>query len=213
MTSNELIALVRKKVKDANSVTWTAAQVLEALNSAYRLVARKLARHSKVNYTVGTETITTTGAGRYALSATDIRRIFNMRRTDVDEKCRQINELDRQNYTGMFSDAAEWLYFVTRSVAATPVYTINFLDAEEGSGKTFVVQYIARPADLAADNNTPTYVDEDFHELIALEAAATLLGPDNSMSDAIRAEKAELWQDALTEVPIMANAEYIRDEF
>jgi hypothetical protein len=211
-----IVALAKKRSQSANGIAHTDAEVKAEVNRAYREVARLAARYQAVNYTVGSEDITTSnGTQTYALSSDDIRRPFKMDRTDTDTNvpCRQLTEGEIGKFGAKLVDErGKYLYFVTRSAAATPVWTVHFLTDQVPAG-TFTIQYIARPDEMSDDTDTPTMVDEDFHDLIAWEAAVSLMSADNSATAFAVMRRDELRRELMFEAAATADPGEVADEY
>ena len=218
MTRGEMRTLVRTRIRDDKSTTWTDVQVDSELNVSAREVARLLSRFQNVNYTYGTESFTTVGnTTAYALSATDIRRIWRVRRTDStpDQPAQQINELDQldinSNLWGGF-----WRYYLTRN-PTTKAWTINFPHYQVAAGMIFEVIYIARPVEIATgtvnDGSSYTMIDEDFHDLIVWHCATSLLGQDSSLGQIAAAKFADLRDQLVRDAEATTSPAMIQQEW
>lgn len=216
MTLGEIISLVvRPRIADENSVTFSDVQIRRAVNLSAAFVAREITLHSgRVLYSRGTYSFTTTTALAYELtSATDFRRVWKMFRTDIEEEAVEIAEPDK--YTGSnIDDLGRWVYFLTRD-ASTGLFSVNF-PLQPPSGMTFRVIYEARTPSLAtdgsADSSSYTSIDADYHELIGARAAVLLLGPDGANYDSALMYYNELLRSMVASVTRGANKSNVIDE-
>lgn len=218
MNRGDMRTVVRRRVRDGNSVAWTDAQVDDELNRAASEVARQLSRYQLVNFVKASESFTTTGNTQaYELTATDIRRIYIMKRTDCtpDQPCRLIQEMEEldidDNYWGGY-----WRYFLTRSTT-TSKYTINFPHYQIAGGMTFTVQYLANLTEIttggANDSSSYAAIPVDYHELIIQQAVVNLLGQESSLGQIAAVKLDELRDEMVKDLSVTTDTDMIRQEF
>lgn len=219
MTLGEMVTEVRQLVRDPNATYWTSVQIRTKLNRAAAQVAREISRFQRINYEAGSETFTTTNNDQtYALSATTVRKIWRMTRTDCSpaQPCEEIRDLDQHDLNTNYWQG-KWRFFVTRS-ASTGVFTINFPFYAVQAGMTFTVEYVARPTALAtdgtADSSSFTIIDDDYHDLVCAQAAADMLGPDSSLYGACAARLGDLRMEMQRDLQTASNSpDRIKQEF
>ena len=218
MTLGDMVTAVRLRVRDQNSAYWTSAQIRTACNSAARQVSRDISRYNRLNYAAGSESFTTVADDQtYALSATDVRRVWRMTRTDTtpDQPCEEIRDLDQYDLNTNYYEG-RWRFFVTRA-ASTGVFTINFPHYSVEAGMTFLVEYVARPAELAtdgtADSSSYTSIDADYHDWVTQQAVVDLLGPDSSLYQPAMLRLMELRDQGKSDLAIVNSPERIQQEF
>lgn len=218
MTRGEMRTIVRRRVKDGNSIAWTDAQIDDELNRSAAEVARQASRYQVINYAKGSESFTTTADDQtYVLSGTDIRRIFAMKRTDCSphQPCALISELDELNINSNYW-GGYWRYFITRNPSSA-AFTVNFPHYQVQAGLTFTVQYIARMSEIAtggaSDTSIYTAVDVDHHELIVQQCCVNLLGQESSMGQIAVMKLEELRDEMVRDLSVTATPDMIQQEF
>ena len=218
MTLAQMVTMVQLRIRDPQASYFSAVQIRTALNMAVRRVGRMVGRLQRLNYTTGTESFTTTGnTTAYALSATDIRRVWRMRRTDStpDQECEEIADLDQLDIHTNYWDG-KWRFYTSRN-ATTKAFSINFPHYAIAAGMTFLVEYLARVPELAtdgtADSSSYTQIDEDQHELVVQEAVVDLLAPDSSLYQPAAIKLADLREETRMELQSRVTPDEIQQDF
>lgn len=197
MDRGEMLQAILDYGLDVNTVEYDRARRERALNEAARFVGRKLMAHGLVGASVKSEDFTTLSDTRaYALTATDIVRVFRMVRLDASsrevEEAVQIDE--RGKMADYVWDGKAWRYYVTRN-STTKLYSINFV-GNQGSGITFRVFYHARVAEITAGsgNDTTEYTEipEEYHDLVVARATFRLTRGDDTIAGSVITDYQEL---------------------
>ena len=221
MTRQEMRTMMRRRLRDTNSVTWKNADTDDELNLAARRVERKIGRQQKINYDLNTETITTTAdTVAYDLSASDFRRVWKMQRTDStpNQACKQMDESNQSDWRqlGVRDRQGQWLFFITRT---STTYTVNFPQAPP-AGLTFTLTYLTLTSEIATgtagdanDLSSFSSVIEDYHELIVQDAIVALMDPASSLYTGAAIHLAKLNQDMLMDVTTMSDPVEITETY
>jgi hypothetical protein len=198
MNSNELLLRTGEWLNDPALYSFEPTNVLGAVQHAYAMIVNEVERASQTWNTVSVPieisvthaareyTVTTIAAGETPNQQTDsVRKIVEVVRTDAgrEDKLAIIAHGSRNDYRSVnyypqlqrFRGSVGLVYVYR---ASDGLWRVGFVDAEPPA-QTISVFYVPKIGSLAGQPAYPSLVPDDFHEMIALQAAVVLKVQEN----------------------------------